>query len=254
MKTALQRSLCQHPRVYLRLLNVLGRGSLEKKIFLRLLRRGDVIFDIGANRGYFTRLFSDIAGYGGFVHAFEPVPSTFEILRSETARSGGCKNFTLNNFALGESDGVVTLHLPDADDGQASMRTHTGGSWRNPAAVNRHDCRVTTLDNYAAKIPRLDFVKCDVEGAELLVIKGARGTLDRLSPILFLETNPDWTKAFGYTPDDLVNLLRAHGYDTFFHACDKLAPLANEGFLGSSNLLCAKSTTHAMRLRQLEKI
>ena len=54
-----------------------GSGCLEKRVYLALVREGDVVFDIGANLGHFTLLFSDLVGRRGEVHAFEPVPPTF---------------------------------------------------------------------------------------------------------------------------------------------------------------------------------
>lgn len=254
MKTTLLRLLARYPRLYLRFLKWTGRGSLEKRIFLALVYDGDVVFDIGANRGHFTRLFSDLVGPRGWVHAFEPVPSTFEVLRRTMQNTGGLSNFALNRFAFGDSEGEATLHLPGDDDGQASMRTHEAGSWRSPAGVQRYECRVTTLDLYAANSERLDFLKCDVEGAELPVMKGGASTLERLSPMLFLEVNPDWTKSFGYKPEDLVDWLRLRGYDTFFIAAEKLGSLENQKFQGSANLLCAKSKLHAARLGMLDRL
>ena len=81
----LQHSLARRQDWYLRMLRWTGRGSLEKRLYLSLIREGDVVFDLGANLGYFTLLFSDLVGRGGEVHAFEPVPPTFARLR-ETIR------------------------------------------------------------------------------------------------------------------------------------------------------------------------
>lgn len=242
------RLLARFPRLQLRLLRALGRGSMEKRVFLALLRRGDVICDIGANRGHFTRLFSDLAGPAGAVHAFEPVPATFAMLRAAVADRA---NVTLHACALGDSEGAVTLHVPGEDDGQASLRTHTAGSWQPGVMVRDCECRMTTLDVLAVELPRLDFIKCDVEGAERLVIAGATRTLERLSPLLFLEVNPEWTRGFGYTPDDLVATLRASGYDSFHVAADHLAPLDRGWPGGSVNLLAANSARHGARLRSL---
>lgn len=235
MKQALDRFLCQHPRLYLRMLRLTGRGSSEKRAFLALLRPGDVVFDVGANRGHFTRLFSRIVGESGAVHAFEPVPATFALLRDTMRRAGSPTNVSLHACALGDEEGIATLNVPGSDDGQASLRTHSSGSWSEAPAVQHFECAITTLDKFTAAMDRLDFVKCDVEGAELPVIRGARTTLTRLAPLLWLEANPEWTRAFGYTPDDLVTELRTIGYDTFH---------PDRG----GNLLCAVSARHTSRL------
>ena len=253
MKAVLLRTLARRPLLYRGVLQLLGRGSLEKRIFLSLVREGDVVFDIGANRGHFTRLFSDLAGTGGAVHAFEPVPSTFAMLSAAVTGARGHRNVTLENCALGEAEGTFTFHLPGDDDGQASMRRHDSDSWAG-AAVTSCECRVTTMDAYAREMLRLDFVKCDVEGAELPVVKGGAGTLERLSPMVFLESNGAWTKDFGYTREDLVSKMREVGYDAFFVADEKLTPLEDAGFSGPANLLCAKTKLHAGRLSALDSI
>jgi FkbM family methyltransferase len=254
MKTGLERILCHWPRLYLTLLRITGRASLEKRAFLALIRPGEVVFDIGANRGHFTRLFSWIAGRKGAVHAFEPQPGTFAILRAAMERAGRPQNVTLNLCALGDTNGAAVLHQPGSDDGQASLRTHHDGSWTEARSVHRYECQVRTLDEYAAKMARLDFIKCDVEGAELLVVRGGRATLKRLTPLLWLESNPDWTGGFGYAPEDLVAELRSLSYDRFFSAGETLAPLMDTDLARGTNLLCAVSGIHGPCLAALARV
>lgn len=249
LKRAAQKILAGVPIIYLRILQLLRRGNLEKRIFLSILRKGDTVVDAGANRGDFTQLFSDIIGASGSVHAFEPVPPTFNRLQHRL--ESGVKNYVLNQCALGEIPGSALINLPDDDDGQASLRNHHDGSWKNPLAIQQFECTITTLDLYAAEFKRLDFLKCDVEGAELWILKGGRATLARLSPLLFLEVNPAWTSDFGSTPDDLVAELHSQGYDRLFLATDHLEPFVDTKFAGSANLLCAKSKLHLERLKRM---
>jgi FkbM family methyltransferase len=169
-------------------------------------------------------------------------------------KAGGVRNWTLNPCALGVVAGMAILHVPGSDDGQASLRIQAHGSWSQAAEVQRHECRVRTLDEYALALDRVDFLKCDVEGAELEVIRGGHSTLVRHMPLLWLESNPEWTKAFGYTPADLLAELRAVGYDTFLAAGDRLRPLEDRDLDGNVNLLCARAGLHAERLARLTKI
>ena len=79
----------------------------------------------------------------------------------------------------------------------------------------RIPCEVVTLDEYVAKheITRLDFMKCDVEGAELLVLRGAEHSLSMgLRPILLLEVSEALMRPFGYGPGDLEAFLRRFDY------------------------------------------
>jgi FkbM family methyltransferase len=219
MESALRR-LVRHlfakaPRLYLATLKVLRRGSQEKRMYLSLIRKGDVVIDIGANVGYFTTLFSDLVGPGGEVHAFEPLPSTFDLLSRNIRRFPAHKNVILNCFALGEQDQRTILFVPNEDHGQAALAQHRVGSWTtNPIrAVNVEMMR---LDRYAEPLPKIDFVKCDAEGAELLVFRGGESTLRRCRPKVFLEIEERWTISFGWTAADVVRFLREIGYQHFY--------------------------------------
>lgn len=252
MKLAIESMLCRRPLWYLRLLKAVGRGNLEKRAFLALVAPGQVVFDIGANRGHFTRLFSLIVGANGSVHAFEPVPGTFSTLSESMA--GYPKNFRLNRFAFGENASIATIGVPRGDDGQASLRDHVHGSWESAGAIQRFECEVRKLDDYASDLQRMDFIKCDVEGAELLVLKGGGGALARLKPMLWIECNPDWTRAFGYTPADLVAELRVLGYDRFYLDENQLKPVQDLKNPGGGNLLCAMAAEHESRLGGISRI
>lgn len=248
MKQMINRWFARFPKAYLRVLTVLGRGSMEKRIFLALTGRGDIIFDVGANRGLFTLQFSEIAGPEGKVHAFEPVSATFELLHRSV---GHLRNVILNHCALGDVEVGVILHRPGGDDGQASLRTHQGGSWQSGVEVHDFECRMMKLDTYAAHMTRIDFVKCDVEGAEGLVITGAVHVMKRLSPLLFLEVNPQWMRAFDYTAADLFDGLRRCGYDTFYLVTDTVVTVVGDWPDISGNLIAAKKSIHAARLKAL---
>jgi FkbM family methyltransferase len=172
----------------------------------------------------------------------------------DVIRRAGMRNCSLNHFALAEAAGTRTLHLPGDDDGQASLRAHRHGSWNGAAQVQHHECRVTTLDEYAATLARFDFMKCDVEGAELAVVRGGREVLARHHPLLWLESNPDWTRDFDYAPPDLLTELRGLGYDIFLGAGAHLAPLEESHLSSEVNLLCACARHHRDRLAGLKQI
>jgi FkbM family methyltransferase len=127
-------------------------------------------------------------------------------------------NVELVPVGLDDKGGTTTIYLPGGDDGQASLKVHKeAGSWRDGATFESHACQTVRLDDFASdrSLTRLDFVKCDVEGAELLVMRGGAKTLARFQPILYLEVCPQWTVGFGYQPEDLCSFLRSLGYKTF---------------------------------------
>ncbi|MBV8225160.1 MAG: FkbM family methyltransferase [Verrucomicrobia bacterium] len=219
MGNTLNRSLrhifASAPKIYLAALKALGRGSPEKRMYLSLIRRGDVVMDIGANVGYFTELFSDLVGPSGQVHAFEPLPSTFEQLSRNLAGFPRYENVFLNCVALGDANNRVTLFIPNGDHAQAALVRHRTGSW---ASNRMREVKVDMipLDRYSTRIERIDFVKCDAEGSELLVLRGGESTFRRCRPKLFLEVEEFWTSSFGWTPQNVVNFLRELGYQSFY--------------------------------------
>jgi FkbM family methyltransferase len=259
MRSWLDFALAQTPGVYSRLLGRRRRVNREKLAFLAIVRRGDVVFDVGANVGYYTLLFSHLVGSRGQVHAFEPVPPTFELLAANVERERRFDNVVLNDCALAAADGSLPLFVPGSDYGQASIARHGAGSWAAPREVLTYTCRATTVDGYLGtqrgeRPP--SFVKCDVEGAELRVLEGAVATLRKRPPLLHLEVNADWTRSLGYEPLDLVRFLAGFGYSRFLLVDDHIRALDDPGrelalLRGSANLICAVPEAHGERLRRL---
>ena len=173
------------------------------------------MIDAGANVGYFTMLFSDLVGAYGHVHAFEPVPATFSLLSENVWRFPHYANVSLNCAALGDSDQRTKIFLPNGDHGQAALVYHRDGSWRN-AKVAPIDIEMMRLDRYAQSLERIDLLKCDVEGAELLVLRGAESSLRRFRPTIFSELDERWTTSFGWMPRDVIRFLRNIVYEHFY--------------------------------------
>jgi FkbM family methyltransferase len=191
-----------------------------------MVRRGDVVLDVGANYGEFTVLFSNIVGPRGVVHAFEPVPPTFLALKERITSECKYKNVVLNNIGLSDANGAFDIHVPSGDFGQASLRRHQVASWRK-GTEEVYSCQLRTLDDYVQEneIRTVNVVKLDVEGAELLMLKGGKTFLTKVKPVLHLEFYREWTKGFGYSGRELVGFLRSLGYQRFFVA--ESTPLQN---------------------------
>ncbi len=188
-----------------------GRDPLESAWVRRLVRPGDVMFDIGANFGWYTTLAAKLVGPNGRVHAFEPVPGTFQVLK-QNCEVNDCVRFaTLNNFGLGESEGTFTIFVPKQHGG-ASLRPSDLGP------MDEVQCRVRTLDSYCQDqgVSAVRFAKCDVEGAELGVLRGAERLLRGESrPIWLLELNRETSSRFGHDPQALLSHLATFEYS--FH-------------------------------------
>lgn len=258
-KDILNFILARYPKQYAKLLRWKGNANLEKIVFLNLVRDGDIVFDIGANRGYYTLLFSHIVRKKGEVHAFEPVPPTFKKLSQVIDKYQRFKNTYLNNVGISDNNSEMTIRVPDNDDGQASMAIHNFGSWASPKSITEHKCNFIRLDDYKnVNLKQLDFIKCDVEGAELLVIKGGINTLKKYSPIISLEVCLEWTRSFDYTPVDIVNILKELGYSRFYIINGHIriidepeVELSEDNFSGSANMLCTIPEIHSHRINNL---
>ncbi len=248
----------RYPGLYLRFLRRWRPADRERVAYVALVRRGDVVIDVGANLGLFTVLFSDLAGPAGRVHAFEPVAATFAQLAETVARHARADNVRLNRAACTNAVGTCRIHVPAGDGGQASLIPHEAGLWSRPGDVLSEAVNTTTLDAYVREhgVDRVDLIKCDVEGAELRVLEGAETCLTTHHPMLSLEASPDWTRDFGYEPPALVRFLLARGYDWFAavssDAVRRLDPNAVEGVSAppaGAMLVCGATARHGDRLQ-----
>lgn len=260
MKQFLNFALARNPKLYTSILKKQENYNLEKIVFLNLVKNGDTVLDIGANRGYYTLLFSHLVGNHGYVHAFEPVPPTFKNLSVTITNQARYKNYQLNQQAVGDSQSIITIYMPGNDDGQASIKTHQSASWSKTESITKYECEMICLDDYAEDNLNqdLDFIKCDVEGAELLALKGGINTIKKYLPLVYLEVCYDWTKNFNYAPSDIVSLLELIGYDCFFLVTNEVKLLQQpkedlkpENFTISANLLCAITERHQDKIQEL---
>jgi FkbM family methyltransferase len=257
----LRRTLLHHlakaPKLYRWLLQMTDRGSVEKRHYIHLIRRGDTVFDVGANFGAFTVLFSDLVGAQGFVHSFEPVPPTFARLSDRIRLEARYPNIVINAKACSQEQGTAEITVPGGDLGQASMHSHAVASWATSSQREKFSVPTIRIDDYVTEkqLDRLDFIKCDAEGAELLVLKGATSALSMFEPLLHLEVSDAWTSDFGYSSSDLADFLEDAGYSHFLIE-QMIVPLGDlrtqlaKAAAGSVNLLCA-TNRRADRLKNL---
>ncbi|MBI5425903.1 MAG: FkbM family methyltransferase [Opitutae bacterium] len=229
MKSTVKNFLTAHqPRLLARLLRWKPGWNRDLFLFLHLVRPGDTVLDIGANVGLYTEVFARLAGPRGHVHAFEPVPDTFAQLRARFAAEAHWPQVHLHNAAVCERSGPVTLMLPGSDSGQASMAQHQVAAWEN-STVRSFACAGHRLDEFFPSLnsPAPAFIKLDIEGAELLALRGARELLRTHHPVLHMEVWSRWLHDFGHQPADLAAEWRALGYDRFVAVTDRFTPLAD---------------------------
>jgi FkbM family methyltransferase len=218
LREYVNRGLARHPQIYRLVQSLRPDPNPEKTLFLMIVRDRDNVIDVGANRGWFTVLFSHLVGRHGQVHSFEPVPTTYAVLSDRVTAYCVYGNVTVNRCALGDAPGTATMNIPGDDAGQASMKVHEDfGAW----AEHRHvavQVPLSTLDAYLEDkhLQSIRLIKCDIEGAERLFLRGAARAIARYVPIVHVEVCHELMRTFGDAPSDIVRDLATLGYDRWF--------------------------------------
>lgn len=219
-----------------------------------LLRKGDVCLDVGANFGWYSTLFYKHCGAGGAVHSFEPMPETFRQLERNYKLMGAPENVFLNNLALGDQADTININLFEGEPaGHASI------SAEGHAGAVAFECEMITLDSYLEThdLGDVNFVKLDVEGAELLFFNGAEKLFGQKKPPIFLvEMALATSKNFGYIPNDLIEFVRERAaYD--FYAVDEIESKMKkiEGFAPEdigANVICIPQGHYQDRIESVK--
>jgi FkbM family methyltransferase len=189
----------------------------DSEMLFNLVNEADIIFDIGANIGWYSIHLSK-KNPNSKIYSFEPIPETFAQLKRNTDLNG-FKNINLNNIALSSKKELLTFYYSKNVTGASSSQNIT----ENPD-ISKIECEADTIDNYMLtnKINKLDFVKCDVEGAEYFVFQGGFETFKNHQPIIFTEMLRKWASKFGYHPNDIINYFYQFGYMCFVTSNSKL--------------------------------
>jgi len=188
--------------------------SYEVSFILSVLEPGMIFFDVGSNAGLFAISAARKIG-GKQVFAFEPCSSTCELLK---------KNLLLNRLAdvhveqmaLGDSVGGGVLQINAR--GKDGLNTLGQATHPHSQVVGQEDVRITTVDVFMKEhdVPRVDVMKVDIEGAELMLFRGARELLERAdAPLILYEGFGFLTRGFGYHPVEILWLLESCGYSLF---------------------------------------
>jgi FkbM family methyltransferase len=186
----------------------------EQIFYLQYLREGMTVFDVGANVGELTLLFSKFTGEG-LVHAFEASSSGYERLTT-VCRAAARRNVVLNHIAVADKEGTTSLHVYDENylswSSMAARPLEKYGI--NVRPVEIEEVETTTVDLYCERkaIAAIDLLKIDVEGAEFQVLLGAREMLRekrvRCITFEFGQTTFD----MGNNADDIETYLTEMGY------------------------------------------
>ncbi|MBS1607958.1 MAG: FkbM family methyltransferase [Bacteroidetes bacterium] len=190
----------------------------DSELFKKLLKPGMYVYDIGANIGHHSVLFSLLVGPSGKVYSFEPQNYIFKVLNANLALNN-CSNAWSYRWAIGKEKAKLKMYPIDY-----SQKNNFGGlgidlSKQITTASAGERIDVITGDEFLDMLEeedkKIDFIKIDVQSFELFVLQGLTGVLSRFKPMLFLEIAPFWMKEMGYDYSEIYDLLYALGYKIY---------------------------------------
>ena len=177
-----------------------------------IVQRGDTFLDVGANVGWISLVAARCVGRKGRVVAFEPSPPLVSRLRFHR-QANFAHNLTVEAAAISETSETTVLYLHNSGDSDfnsifEAAVIYEGKEKGRPGAV---EVQGWSIDEYCEKAGlRPHAIKIDVEGAELMVVRGAQGVMKRYKPALILAVHPPLIPE--KKADALFSLLDQHGY------------------------------------------
>lgn len=185
-----------------------AREPESTKIIKEIIRRGDVILEIGANIGYYVLLEASLLSKNGKIYAIEPEPHNLELLK---------KNVQLNNYqdfveiyplAVSDQEGTAKLYVSRCSNLHNIFRPHE----KNGDSI---DVKTVTVDGFLKDKEPVSFIRMDIEGAECRVINGMTETLSHAKKgmKLFIELHPHIAKGTDWSVVDLLKKLKSYGFE-----------------------------------------
>lgn len=154
------------------------RERESTKMVRRIIKKGAVVIDIGANIGYYALLESKLAGSEGMIYAIEPSPENVRALK-KNLRINNRKNMRIFELAIGDKQGKAVMNISP----HSNLNTFVSQEGRE--VVGKINVPMTTLDAFLKGKKHPDFIRMDVEGYEYNVLKGMKKTLQAKKPFSF---------------------------------------------------------------------
>lgn len=221
-------------------------NQFETNVLKAILQPGDVVIDVGAFMGSYSLLVSKLIGGEGKVYAFEPSPDHLRKLKRNILLNN-FRNIQTFNLALSNKKGVVKFYVAGS---RSSLMKNEAESHMDKK-VKPIKVKAVTLNDFVNKerIKHIDFIKIDVEGWDLQVLKGASNILKgKDAPDIMVEVIDDQLKRAGSSSYDLIKYMKSFAYTPYIFTRNGLRPYEELSMRTFNLLFRKKSTSIACRI------
>jgi FkbM family methyltransferase len=202
--------------------------AFEIETLKKTIKPGSYVLDIGANIGFYSKILSDIVGENGRIFCFEPDKTNFKYLQKNTV---GLKNVVLFNNAVSDKKDVIKIYKSKMLN--VDHRTYPVSDYESVEEIH-----ALSIDELMADgtIPKVDFVKIDIQGYELFAFKGMQKLLQSNKNLkMVAEYWPHGFKKAGYTAADLYRFFTELGYKFSVMENNVLTPLSEQYIIDNND-------------------
>ena len=184
----------------------------EVAILRKFLSPGNICIDIGGAYGRYAYPMSKIVSSEGKIYSFEPGSYSFRVI-SCVKRFHNLKNVVIIKKALSDKEGEIRLFSPLKKSGKVGPSLAFIDGKDHADAVSE-TVAMTTLDEFIRQsdISRVDFIKCDTEGSELFIYRGAAKTIERFHPVILSEVDDGNLKRYGLSAKEMEEFFKSRNY------------------------------------------
>ncbi len=201
------------------------------RFFFTNTKAGDTVLDFGAHIGLFAAMAAKAVGNNGKVYAFEPSPSTNELLKKTVQINNASGIINTFQKAVGGSVGKTTFFVSEGQADNANSLVN----YKEDRPFHGIEIDVTTIDTFVKdqQLIKIDFIKIDVEGAEYDAMKGAMETFRTFRPKAILAIHPEPVKAKGDSLGAIYDLVKELNYKALYED----SPISREAFCSHTDLI-----------------
>lgn len=190
---------------------IIRDGSWEKHITELLtgyLKPDHNCLDIGANFGYHTVTMGLLTKEKGKVFAFEPMQLFFNQIKANLYLNG-LTNVKIFKNAVGNKEENIFISEPNINPNHPIINHGITSITKHGTIGNKQDIvKMLTIDTISLELPKINFIKLDVQGCELLTLQGAKNKILKDNPLLVVEIEHPMLAQFGHTPEDLISFIK----------------------------------------------